>query len=170
MNYTEMLNNLIASSGKMLKDIADECTEKYGVNLTRVYLSILKTQEGKIPSPEVSRAIAKACNAQYDNILVIQAYLDKAPKEITDFLQGVQSMLDNPPPLEEEDELSKQLKAEAEKPLAEFICGYAPQMDILKSGIAEKVEAEPNWIVIPPEQIKRLMLIKDSDMKKLVKE
>ena len=90
MTYNTLLNELIDQSGKMIKEIASECTEKYGVNLTNLYLSNLKTNPGRIASDEISRAIAKACGAEYEDILVVQAYIDKAPQIIKDYLQYIQ--------------------------------------------------------------------------------
>ena len=54
-----------------------------GVKITSAYISTLRNDKNnRSPSDEISVALAKACNANYENILVIEAYLDKAPKEL----------------------------------------------------------------------------------------
>lgn len=93
MAYTELLNSLIENSGLSVKDIAERCTAS-GVKVTSAYISTLRNDKNnRAPSDEMSRAIAKACNAKYENILVIEAYLDKAPKEITDLLNMLKDLI-----------------------------------------------------------------------------
>lgn len=88
MPYTMLLNNIIDNSGLSIKEIAENCT-KNGVKVTAAYISTLKNDKNnRTPSDEVSRAIARACN--YDeNELVIEAYIDNAPEEFS----GVFNML-----------------------------------------------------------------------------
>lgn len=81
MNYKEQLTRLISESGLTIRDIVIRC-EELGEKVTTNYISVLKNQDGKIPSDALSYAIAKACNAKYEEILVTQAYLDKAPEYI----------------------------------------------------------------------------------------
>lgn len=81
MAYNELLNKIIENSKLSLKEISERCKSN-GVNLTPAYLSILKTNKDKVASDEISRAIAVACGVEYKDILVIESYLDKAPKEI----------------------------------------------------------------------------------------
>lgn len=84
--YTELLNKLIENSGLTVKEIAERCTES-GVKITSAYISTLRNDKNnRSPSDEISVALAKACNAKYENILVIEAYLDKAPKELLTIL------------------------------------------------------------------------------------
>lgn len=89
MAYTELLNKLIENSGLSVKEIAERCTSN-GVKITSAYISTLRNDKNnRAPSDEISRAIAKACNAKYENILVIEAYLDKAPTEIIILLKAI---------------------------------------------------------------------------------
>lgn len=88
MNYTDMLNKIIKESGLKGVDIVNRCAEK-GIKFTPNYLSVLRNTPGKIPSDEVSKAIAEACNKNKSDILIIQAYLDKAPDKILSFLQSI---------------------------------------------------------------------------------
>lgn len=91
MNYRELLTELINGSGKTLNAIVKELKAD-GVEITSNYLSILKNTDNKIASEEVSRAIAKACNAEYEDILVVQGYLDKAPETIRKMLEIVANL------------------------------------------------------------------------------
>lgn len=84
MNYTELLNKLINESGMQQKEILSRCREM-GEEVTQSYLSNLKTINGKTASEKVSNVIARACNARYEDILTVQAYIDKAPKPILEF-------------------------------------------------------------------------------------
>lgn len=97
MAYTQLLNSIIEESGKTLKDIAKDC-EQYGVKITPSYLSALrKSEDDRTPSNDVSLAIAKACNVskERENILIIQAYLDKAPKEFEKLIEMLRNVLIN---------------------------------------------------------------------------
>ena len=83
MPYTKLLNQLIERSGKTVKEIAESCTAD-GQKVTAAYISVLRNPDNKrIPSNELSRALAKACNAENMDILVLEAYLDKAPQEFS---------------------------------------------------------------------------------------
>lgn len=189
MNYTELLNKLIDESGKMLKDIAAECTEKYNVKLTNNYLSILKTTSGRIPADDISRAIAKACNAPYEEILVVQAYLDKAPQILIDFIETMKKNNDIGVDFFEmmgaENNkaaalILSSLKVKAQQSLAEFICETVTDAEDTDDSFqdfqsqmekARKIQ-ENKWLVIPPEGAKGLLKAKyidESDIKKIIK-
>lgn len=84
MSYTLLLNQLIENSGLTVKEIAEKCKE-YGQDITPSYISTLRNNKNnRTPSDDVSIAIAKACNVEkgYENLLVVEAYIDTAPKEI----------------------------------------------------------------------------------------
>jgi len=85
MNYTQMLNNLIDNTGLKNIEIIEKLKEK-GISITPNYLSVLKNDNSKIASDELSKAIAEVCNAKYSDILVIQGQLDRLPKSIKDFI------------------------------------------------------------------------------------
>lgn len=78
MPYNERLNKLIDESGMQIKEIAERC-KSYGVNITAAYISSLKNTRDKNASDEVSLALARACKAKDENILVIENYIDRAP-------------------------------------------------------------------------------------------
>lgn len=78
--YSMLLNTIIAESGLTAKEIVEKCNELgNGIETTR----LSKLQNAKLPAPseKVSRDIAKVCNVD-DRKLVIEGYLEKAPKEI----------------------------------------------------------------------------------------
>lgn len=133
MNYTEMLNKLITESGLNQKEICDNC-KKLGENVTTTYLSALKNTNGKTASENISRTIAKACNAKYSEILVVQACLDKAPNYIIEFFEEIrdvyiqgaqfQQYLLSDLPENIRGIADEVTKVKAIKSLAEFICEY----------------------------------------------
>ncbi len=176
MNYTEMLNKLISESGMNQKEISLKCKE-LGEDVTTTYLSALKNTTGKMASDNISRVIARACNAKYDEILVVQAYLDKAPQIIIDFLEGIRTaeeqgasvsklvfsgLPDNLKGITEEIEKMNNIKS-----LAEFICEYVGKMsadtnefdmfmEMLEKGkidigtqVKKKLTDDENWLLIP---------------------
>jgi len=89
--FNTLLKQLIEKSGLSNKEIAEKCKD-HGAQITDSYLSALKNNPDRIPSDEVSRAIALACGAD-ENVLVIEAYLDKAPQEITDMFNNIKEVL-----------------------------------------------------------------------------
>ena len=171
MNYTEMLNKLIAESGLTQKEISERCTQ-LGEDVSTTYLSALKNNNGKMASENISRAIAKACNSKYSEILVVQAYLDKAPQYIIEFFDEIREEHTQGAKLAEyltsnlpenikgiQDEVNKLQKL---KSLAEFICEYKgnlvgnePFDDIMKitqdtnKMLKQKLEENDNWLLIP---------------------
>lgn len=87
MAYTALLNKLIENSGLTVKEIAKRCTES-GTKITAAYISTLRNStDNRAPSDEVSKALAKVCGAKNENVLVIEAYLDTAPTELTGILK-----------------------------------------------------------------------------------
>ena len=173
MNYTEMLNKLITESGLSQKEICDKCKEQ-GEDVTTTYLSVLKNTDGKMASENISRAIAKACNTKYSEILVVQAYLDKAPRYIIEFFEEIREVQNQGAELTNyllsslpdnikgiADEVNKMKN---QKSLAEFICEYKGNLmgeysfDEFKEFtqgfninelLKQKLTEEENWLLIP---------------------
>lgn len=178
MTYTEMLNKVLDGSGKMLKEIAEEC-QKSGVNLTNTYLSSLKTTPGKIASDDISRAIAKACEAKYEDILVVQAYLDRAPAVIIEFLEHTKKMSGFAADLMSMGELSvdymQAIQTLQEYTLAEYVCetileSRDKENDERMKAVKEKYrqeKEEPKCMVIYPEQLKNVKFVSESELQKL---
>lgn len=125
MPYTQLLNQMISKSGLTVKEIAERCTQS-GAKVTPAYISTLKNDKNdRVPSDELSRAIAKACGAD-ENLLVIQAYLDKAPKEVSEainslkkfFSMGLMGFIENEFTTQEQKNIEK---IADEMPMAEFV-------------------------------------------------
>lgn len=88
MPYAKLLNQLIEESGMTAKEVAQKCVD-YGVSVTPSYLSMLRNGAGKrMPSDEVSCAIAKALGKD-ENLLVVERALDEAPEPIIKALQNI---------------------------------------------------------------------------------
>lgn len=122
--YSKLLTRIIAESGFTSKQIVEKCNEiGNGIDKTR----LSKLQNGKLPAPseKVSRDIAKICNAD-ERLLVIEGYLEKAPKEIIDIFVSIKFMttmtalkvfenkVDNQTILQIKEELDKE-------PIADFL-------------------------------------------------
>lgn len=82
MPYYKMLNNAILNTEYTQDEISKKCTE-LGVKISKSYINKLLNNKLPAPTEEISRIISKVCN--YDErLLVIEGYLDKAPREIKD--------------------------------------------------------------------------------------
>lgn len=141
MAYTEMLNILIHDSGLTVKQIAEKCGEN-GVNITSAYISKLRNDtKNTAPSDNVSRAIAKACGAKYEECLIVEAYLDKSPKIINDFFNQYKKMvvpitlgvLENKITTQQQKELEKAVE---NLPMSQFI------FELVKENMATKITKE----------------------------
>lgn len=190
MNYNKLLNQLIDNSGMTLKEIAQTCKEM-GESISANYLSVLKTVEDKTASDKVSLAIARACNAKYDNILVVQAYIDKAPQPIMDFFNYAKNTTHAEALLFIENEKSNMTEYEYKKyrqtkeqefenqSLAEFICemisdmslptkeGFKQQMELLNSTLANYPSSDNLYAVIPIDKDKSVRYLTESEIRKL---
>lgn len=91
MPYKVLLNQKIEQSKLSIKEIAKRCNE-YGVKITAAYISTLKNNEDKIPSDQVSKALAHALNID-ERLLIIEAYIDKAPKEFVSFINTIRAII-----------------------------------------------------------------------------
>ncbi|HCC35071.1 MAG TPA: hypothetical protein DEQ02_05335 [Ruminococcaceae bacterium] len=84
MPYASLLNQLIENAGISNKELCDACAEE-GIKLTPAYISLLRNPlEQRTASESVSRALARALGEENEQLLVIQAYLDKAPECLRD--------------------------------------------------------------------------------------
>lgn len=90
MPYDKVLNKIIVDSGYTIKEVAEKCT-KLGTPIDRSYLSKLLNKKNCTASEEKSRAISQVCGAD-ERLLVLESYLDKAPKEIRDALNSIRYM------------------------------------------------------------------------------
>ena len=82
MPYNKLLRNIISNTNYTQREISKKCSE-LGIDISRSYITKLENTNNKIPTEKVSRAIAKVCNVD-ERLLIIEGFLDKAPKEIRD--------------------------------------------------------------------------------------
>lgn len=128
MSYTQLLNQVIENSGLTVKEIAEKCKE-YGQDITPSYISTLRNNKNnRAPSDDVSIAIAKACNVEkaFENILVVEAYIDTAPKEIKDIIELLKDIMTNATIGMFENKVTTQQRKEIRKmfdtmPMARFV-------------------------------------------------
>lgn len=190
MNYTKMLNMLISKSGMSQKEISDKCKE-LGEEVTTTYLSALKNTNGKIASDSISRTIAKACNAKYEEILVVQAYIDRAPLFIVEFLEEIRTMytqsLNIASKAYKDSTLEYKIYEETERInsavcLAEFICmnkgklaaspsNYETSMNMLDNSINQNKEKaadeSENYLLIPLRDMNDIKIISKNDVNRI---
>lgn len=124
MPYYKLLNNIIADSNYTAQEIINGCN-KEGVKIDKAYMSKLRNNKVPAPSEEISRAISKVCNID-ERMLVLEGYIDKAPKEVKDAFFSIKymtvisalSFVENKIDKQTLEELEKELKKE---PIADFI-------------------------------------------------
>lgn len=190
MNYTELLNKLIEESGMQQKEILARCNEM-GEKVTQSYLSNLKTINGKTASEKVSKVIAKACNAKYEDILTVQAYIDKAPKPILDFFNyAKESTIANALMFLEEQKENmeefqfKKMMQEKEiefynQTLSEFICeqiqdmqlptieNFTAEIELIKKTAESYPENKNIYAIIPIDKNKSIRYITENELNKI---
>lgn len=190
MNYTELLNKLINESGLQQKEILIKCKEM-GAEITQSYVSNLKTINGKTASEKISKILAKACNAKYEDILTVQAYIDKAPKPILDFLNYAKDTTTAEALLileEQKNNLSeydfKKMMQEKEikfknQSLAEFICetisdmtlptkqGFKEQLELIKKSYENYPDNKDIYAIIPINKEKPIRYLTENEINKI---
>ncbi len=124
MPYSKLLSKVIAESGYTATQIVEECNKR-GKSVDKAYIS--KLVNGKVPPPreELSRMLANICNVN-EKILVLEGYIDKAPKEILEAFNSIRNKINYYGMRAFDNVLSEEhckvLQNEMEKePIAEFI-------------------------------------------------
>lgn len=141
MPYSRLLRKVVAESGYTSKEIIEKCRE-YGKKIDKAYFS--KLLNGKVPPPseELSEVIARVCNFDERN-LILEGFLDKAPKEIRDAFLTIQfvgvmsatKMLQNKVPQEVLEVFRKHIEKE---PLSEFVIKLTSGLEKITSlGLSE---------------------------------
>lgn len=190
MNYTELINKLIEESGMQQKEILAKCKE-LGEEITQSYLSNLKTINGKTASEKVSKVIAKACNAKYEDILTVQAYIDKAPEPIMNFFNYAKEcttaealmLLEDEKETLNEYEFKKLIQEKTQEfnnqTLAEFICeqienpelptieGFKEQIELIKKTAESYPKSKNLYAIIPIDKEKSIRYITEDEYKSL---
>ena len=90
MSYSKLLKKLAVESGYTSTEIIEKCKEN-GVNIDKSYYS--KILNGKLPAPseDYSRIFAKVLGVD-ERLLVLEGYLDKAPKEVVECLNKIKEL------------------------------------------------------------------------------
>lgn len=83
MSYSETLSKMIKQCNLSLREISERCKAN-GQKVDPSYISKLQTGNQDPASEDVNRAIARACG-QDPEILLYEAFMQKAPKMIKDF-------------------------------------------------------------------------------------
>lgn len=91
MPYSRLLQKIVNETDYNNTEIAEKCKE-LGVNVDRTYINKLFNGKSNPPKEEISRAIAKVCNVD-ERLLVLEGYIDKAPKEILEMLKHMQLLV-----------------------------------------------------------------------------
>lgn len=88
--YSILLSKIIAESNLTAKEVVEKCNA-LGNKIDTTRLSKLQSGTLSAPSDKVSKVIAKVCNVDY-RPLVLEGYLEKAPKEIIDALTSIRNL------------------------------------------------------------------------------
>lgn len=85
MNYSSMLDAIIAKSELSLRQISKRCAD-LNLHITPSYISQLKNGKLPPPSEEVSLILAKVCGSKDQSKLVFQGYMEKAPELVREYM------------------------------------------------------------------------------------
>lgn len=125
MPYSQLLKGLIEKKRYSNKQVSKMC-EKYGEPIAESYISkILKGEENIVPTEKKNEVLAKVLDVDV-RLLNLEAFLDKCPEEIINFLNMARSSLfyvftniyNNSFTEEDFEKLSESLN---EMPLADFL-------------------------------------------------
>lgn len=182
MNYKELLNRTIKKSGLKNVELIEKLKEM-GVTMTPNYLSVLRNDDNKIASPELSRAIAKACG-EPDELLVVQGDLDRLSGYLKTYISmTVKSVIEDAKAsslryeIEDKEKAEKALSILSNMCEADFICDYVNNPDeyetaekewreLVKNGFADKIILTKKYAVVPmalDEEIRYIEDLKDLD-------
>lgn len=146
MNYKELLNRTITRSGLKNVELIEKLKEK-NISITPNYLSVLRNSDNKIPSVDISRAIAEICNAPSE-LLVIQGDLDRLEnglKKYIDFsIEQIFKSVNIGVSLIGTEE---QKKALSEWCSADFICDFLENPNDYEKATDELLETIKNGII-----------------------
>lgn len=155
MNYKDLLNRTIETSGLKNIEIIAKMKDD-GITITPNYFSVLRNGDNKIASDEVSRAIAKACGAP-EELLVIQGQLDKTSGILKDYIEfSVSNITQTPKALLETlpDELKQRALKELEnKCTADVICEIMSNKEFMQKTSDELFKGikyeKPKYALVP---------------------
>lgn len=87
MPYMKLLRRIISNTNYTNAEILRKC-EELGQPINKTYFSNITNGRKPAPSEEKSRTLAKVLNID-ERLLVIEGYIDKAPKEIKKSFQNI---------------------------------------------------------------------------------
>ena len=93
MSYSKLLKKLAVESGYTSTEIIEKCKEN-GVNIDKSYYSKILNGKHPAPSEDYSRIFAKVLGVD-ERLLVLEGYLDKAPKEVVECLNKIKELMIN---------------------------------------------------------------------------
>lgn len=175
MAYYKLLRKIVTDSGYNAKQIIEECNNQ-GRKIDKAYLSKLLNNKIPPPSEKVSRIIANVCNAD-ERLLVLEGYIDKAPKEIIDAFNSIRymatisalNMFSNKINNDLLDKLEKELN---EEPLANFIIDLidnkANNVKILNNGMELSIKNNKDATLSLIEPL--ALQVKDNAMSPIIPE
>jgi|GEM_PF-1494282 len=185
MNYTELLNQIIKDAQLSNKELLQEC-ENSGFKITPNYLSVLKNDTSKVASDNLSRTIARICG-ENEELLVVQAYIDKAPEVIINILNGLyraskKAIYYQLELIQDEDE-KKAAKTALDKefdklPLAKFLLDHVgedaenlfpDQTEKVVNKMIDKQLNPQKWIAVPVDSDMEIQYLTEDDLKRINK-
>lgn len=173
MPYYKMLKKVVSNTNYTQEEIAKQC-EELGITISKSYINKILNDKLPAPTEEVSRTIAKVCNCD-ERLLVLEGYLDKAPKEIKQAFLALKNimmlysinMLENKINKKTINEVKEKFE---EEPLADFVLELIENGNIVinmkKCGF--EIEAKNEQIVCnlsKPISLK----VEDNSMSPLIK-
>lgn len=89
MSFGKLLKKLTKEKGLTYKELAKRCNENTNEKfITEGYIKEIANERKNPPTEEKIREIAKALDVD-EKLLVLEGYIDKAPKEIRDILNKI---------------------------------------------------------------------------------
>ena len=170
MNYKDLLNRTINKAEMRNVDLIEALKER-GISITPNYLSVMRNNAEKIPSNEISRAIAEICGEPTE-LLVIQGDLDRLEGGLKDYVDFTVKSAFNSAELgikmyctkEHLDKLHSMCEAD-------FICDYINNPDNYKTEIDRLLEGiqkglhqnkeNHKWALVPLANDKEIKIVDD---------
>lgn len=142
MSYGNLLRKTIAESGFNSTEIIRACNSR-GRKIDKAYLSRLLNDKVPPPAEELSRMLADICGID-ERKLVLEGYIEKAPKEIKEAFLSIKFMASMMGLLMFENKVDKEVLEQLqqkleEEPLSDFIISLidekSDKMDFIQNGV-----------------------------------
>ncbi len=177
MPYSKLLQKIIADTDYKNSDIIKKCKEEYNVIINETHFSKILNNHRKPPKVEVSKAIAKVCEVD-ERLLILEGYIDKAPKEIQEIFRNLQFNINTISALlvsnirDLEDEKLKIIKKYLDNEyIASSIIFMLDEMDNSTSFIKNNIDIEENLLNTNISfHVPQGILINDDSMSPIIEE